>query len=278
MIGDQAARDPVSIAPATSDARRGGFLTEWNDTLAPFIHHQSRLPDPLMPASIEAESLTKKFGDFVADDSVSFSVSAGETYGLLGPNGAGKTTLVRLLTTLLSPTSGTARIRGHDIVREKSAVRASIGTVSQAVTTDENLTAAENLSVQGKMYGLWGRDLSRRIARRLSQVGLEDRRNQVTRDLGGSHLHGEAWIDQLEVTLERDALLLLCSDGLPNAVGADELFDHLRRSRRDGSAPEELADALIVRALERGARDNVTAVVVRQEGDVPLPRRRRGDA
>ena len=103
-------------------------------------------------------------------------------------------------------------------------------------------------------------------------------RNQVTRDLGGSHLHGDAWIDQLEVTLERDALLLLCSDGLPNAVGADELFERLRRSRRDGSAPEELADALIVRALERGARDNVTAVVVRQEGDVPVPRRRRGES
>lgn len=103
-------------------------------------------------------------------------------------------------------------------------------------------------------------------------------RNQVTRDLGGTHLHGDAWIDQLEVTLERDALLLLCSDGLPNAVGADELFERLRRSRRDGSAPEELADALIVRALERGARDNVTAVVVRQEGDVPRPRRRRGES
>jgi ABC-2 type transport system ATP-binding protein len=185
VSGDRAAREPVSIAPATSDARRGGFLTEWNDTLAPFIHYQSRIPDLQMSPSIEAESLTKKFGDFVADDSVSFCVSPGETYGLLGPNGAGKTTLVRLLTTLLSPTSGTARIRGHDIVREKSAVRASIGTVSQAVTTDENLTVAENLSVQGKMYGLWGRDLSRRIARRLSQVGLDDRRNQITRELSG---------------------------------------------------------------------------------------------
>ncbi len=78
----------------------------------------------------------------------------GETYGILGPNGAGKTTLVRMLTTLLPPTSGTARIRGKDIVRDRSAVRALIGTVSQAVTTDEHLTVEENLSVQGKMYGL----------------------------------------------------------------------------------------------------------------------------
>ena len=135
--------------------------------------------------SIEAEKLTKKFGDFLADDSVSFSVPPGETYGLLGPNGAGKTTLVRLLTTLLAPTSGTARVRGHDVVGEKAAVRASIGTVSQAVTTDENLTVEENLSVQGKMYGLWGRDLSQRIARRLAQVGLADRRPQIARQLSG---------------------------------------------------------------------------------------------
>jgi protein phosphatase len=99
----------------------------------------------------------------------------------------------------------------------------------------------------------------------------------VTRDLGGRQREGDAWIDRLEVTLERGALLLLCSDGLPTAVGTDELFERLRRSRHDLSPPEELADALISRALERGARDNVTAVVVRQEGEVPLPRRRRED-
>jgi ABC-2 type transport system ATP-binding protein len=137
------------------------------------------------PVSIEVDRLTKRFGDFVADDAVSFEVPAGETYGLLGPNGAGKTTLIRMLTTLLPPTSGTARIRGRDIVREKSAVRSAIGTVSQAVTTDENLTVEENLSVQGKMYGLWGRALSQRIARRLVQVGLADRRKQLTRHLSG---------------------------------------------------------------------------------------------
>jgi ABC-2 type transport system ATP-binding protein len=137
-----------------------------------------------MPA-IEVSSLTRRFGDFVADDAVSFSVPAGETYGLLGPNGAGKTTLVRMLTTLLPPTSGTARIRGHDVVRDKAAVRRTIGTVSQAITTDENLTVRENLSVQGKMYGLWGRELSRRIEWRLSQVGLLDRKRAITKALSG---------------------------------------------------------------------------------------------
>ncbi|MDQ2980596.1 MAG: ATP-binding cassette domain-containing protein, partial [Acidobacteriota bacterium] len=139
----------------------------------------------MTPPSIEAIALTKRFGDFVADNAVSFQVPAGETYGLLGPNGAGKTTLIRMLTTLLPPTSGAARVRGHDIVREKTAVRTAIGTVSQAITTDENLTVRENLSVQGKLYGLWGRELSRRIEKRLHQVGLWDRRGQVTRQLSG---------------------------------------------------------------------------------------------
>jgi len=134
---------------------------------------------------IEAENLTKRFGDTIADDAVTFSVRPGETYGLLGPNGAGKTTLVRMLTTLLRPTSGVARVAGHDVVKERANVRASIGTVSQAETTDENLSVRENLSIHGKMYGLWGRRLSDVIERRLEQVGLWERRDQLTRTLSG---------------------------------------------------------------------------------------------
>ncbi len=137
------------------------------------------------PRPIEVERLTRRFGDFVADDAVSFSVNPGEIYGLLGPNGAGKTTLIRMLTTLLPPTSGTARIEGLDVVREKSSVRRAIGTVSQAQTTDENLTVGENLSVQGKMYGLSGRTLRERITHRLEQVGLTERRGQIARHLSG---------------------------------------------------------------------------------------------
>jgi ABC-2 type transport system ATP-binding protein len=134
---------------------------------------------------IEAENLTKRFGENIADDAVTFAVRPGETYGLLGPNGAGKTTLVRMLTTLLRPTAGTARVAGYDVVKERAKVRASIGTVSQAETTDENLTVRENLSVHGKMYGLWGRRLSEVIERRLEQVGLWERRDQLTRTLSG---------------------------------------------------------------------------------------------
>ncbi|HEY1435654.1 MAG TPA: ATP-binding cassette domain-containing protein, partial [Thermoanaerobaculia bacterium] len=137
------------------------------------------------PRPIEVERLTRRFGTFVADDAVSFSVQPGEIYGLLGPNGAGKTTLIRMLTTLLPPSAGSARIEGRDIVKEKAAVRRAIGTVSQAQTTDENLTVRENLSVQGKMYGLSGRTLRERIEHRLHQVGLWERRHQIARHLSG---------------------------------------------------------------------------------------------
>jgi ABC-2 type transport system ATP-binding protein len=151
----------------------------------PFLDETPRTGETVRRIAIEARGLTKMFGDFVADDAVTFAVEAGETYGLLGPNGAGKTTLIRMLTTLLPPSSGEATVKGFDVVRDQAAVRAAIGTVSQAVTTDENLTVRENLAVQGKMYGLWGRRLSERIAWRLSQVGLSDRRNQLVRQLSG---------------------------------------------------------------------------------------------
>ena len=112
-------------------------------------------------------------------------------------------------------------------------------------------------------------------------VGLEGR-NQVTRDLGGEKKEGEDWFDRIEVPLEKDALILMCSDGIPGAIGDDGLFDHLREARRIGLAPEDLADGLIELALERGARDNITALVVKHEAEAPAaaprggPRRRIG--
>lgn len=101
-------------------------------------------------------------------------------------------------------------------------------------------------------------------------IGLEGR-NQVTRDLGGQLHAGEAWFDRLEVPLEKDALILMCSDGIPGAIGNEAVFDHLRQARRAGTAPEVLADQLISLALERGARDNITALVVKHEAEVPAP-------
>jgi ABC-2 type transport system ATP-binding protein len=104
--------------------------------------------------AIEVDHLTKKFGDFVAVTDVSFNVAHQEIFGLLGPNGAGKTTLIRMMTTLTPPTSGTARIGGHDIRTDANGVRNVLGVIPQAFTSDPELTAKENISIHAKLYGL----------------------------------------------------------------------------------------------------------------------------
>ena len=111
---------------------------------------------------IEARGLVKTFGDFVAVDDVSFEVPRGTVFGLLGPNGAGKTTTVRMMTTLATPTRGTATVAGHDVVREPDAVRASMGLTAQGATVDDLLTGRENLRLIGDLYGLPGREVRRR--------------------------------------------------------------------------------------------------------------------
>jgi len=103
---------------------------------------------------IEVEKLTKCFGDFCAVNALSFNVNHGEVFGLLGPNGAGKSTLIRMLTTLVPPTSGTARVNGFDVARSPNEVRQSIGVIPQAMTTDLDLSAEENLSIFAKLYGI----------------------------------------------------------------------------------------------------------------------------
>src|SRR6478752_10639078 len=106
--------------------------------------------------AIEAQHLVKRFGDTLAVDDVSFVVPEGSVLGLLGPNGAGKTTTVRMMTTLAKPTSGTARVAGHDVLREPDAVRRAMGLTGQAATVDELLTGRENLRLIGSLYGLSG--------------------------------------------------------------------------------------------------------------------------
>jgi len=122
--------------------------------------------------AIEVESLTKRFGDFCAVDSLSFTVGKGEVFGLLGPNGAGKSTLIRMLTTLVTPTSGTARVNGFDVARKPNQVRQSIGVIPQAMTSDMDLSANENMSIFAKFYGLPREERRKTIAELLEAVDL----------------------------------------------------------------------------------------------------------
>jgi ABC-2 type transport system ATP-binding protein len=121
---------------------------------------------------VEVQNLTKRFGDFVAVDGLSFSVEHGEIFGLLGPNGAGKSTLIRMLTTLVPPTFGTAQINHFDIVRQPNSVRQSIGVIPQAMTSDMELSAVENLTIFAKLYGIPRQQRKKIIPQLLQEVDL----------------------------------------------------------------------------------------------------------
>ncbi len=115
---------------------------------------------------VDVRQLTKTFGTFTAVDAISFTVDSGEILGLLGPNGAGKSTLLRMLTTLIEPTSGTALIDGADILLQPDAVRRAIGVIPQAMTSDLELSARENLTIFAKLYGV-PRERRRRLTEEL---------------------------------------------------------------------------------------------------------------
>ena len=121
---------------------------------------------------VEVTNLTKRFGDFCAVDNLNFTVNHGEVFGLLGPNGAGKSTLLRMLTTLVPPTSGTALINGFDIARQANDVRKSIGVIPQALTSDLDLSARENMSIYAKLYSIPREKARRMIDELLAAVDL----------------------------------------------------------------------------------------------------------
>lgn len=124
-------------------------------------------------AAVEVQNITKRFGDFCAVDHVRFEVGQGEVFGLLGPNGAGKSTLIRMLTTLVPPTEGTAKVNGFDIVRAPNSVRQSIGVIPQAMTSDMELSAIENMTIFAKLYGISRERRKRTIKELLKAVDLE---------------------------------------------------------------------------------------------------------
>ena len=134
---------------------------------------------------IVVQGLTKKFGDFMAVDNVSFSVNRGEVFGWLGPNGAGKTTTIRMLLGLLHPTSGSSYVLGYNSATQTKAMHAVVGYMSQQFTLYNDLTAAENIRFYGMVYGLSNRDLRRRQGEIIHMAGLDGRENTLTSNLSG---------------------------------------------------------------------------------------------
>lgn len=135
--------------------------------------------------AIEVDKLTKQFGDLTAVNAISFNVEDGEIFGLLGPNGAGKTTLIRMLTTLTPPTSGTARVGGHDIVTDANGVRHALGVIPQAFTSDPELTAEENMLIHAKLYGVAANERVALIDKLLESVDLLKFKTKLVRTFSG---------------------------------------------------------------------------------------------
>ena len=135
--------------------------------------------------AIEIQDLHKDFGDVHAVQGVSFEVGAGEIFSLLGPNGAGKSTTISMLACLLAPTAGDARVMGHSVRTEPMAVKGAIGVVPQEIALYEDLSARENLSFWGKMYGLRGATLAQRVDEVLDIIGLVDRQKGAVSKFSG---------------------------------------------------------------------------------------------
>ena len=138
-----------------------------------------------MEKIIEVKNLTKRFGEFVAVDGISFEVKKGEIFAFLGPNGAGKSTTIKMLTTLLRPTSGSVSLDGHDPARDPSAARRAFGIVFQDPSLDDELTAWENMEFHGVLYGVPKKLRRERIEQLLKFVELWDRRDSLVKEFSG---------------------------------------------------------------------------------------------
>ena len=148
-----------------------------------FIGKTEIAPDA--PNAIEVSHIVKKYGDFTAVDDVSFQVKEGEIFGLLGPNGAGKSTLIRMMTTLIPITAGTARVSGYDVTRQPNEARRCIGVIPQAMTSDIDLTVQENLSIYAKLYDVPAQRRKEAIDELLETVDLTKWRDAQTKTLSG---------------------------------------------------------------------------------------------
>jgi ABC-2 type transport system ATP-binding protein len=161
---------------------------------------------PIPDVVIQTFALTRKFGDLIAVDQVTLTINQGEIFGLIGPNGAGKSTLIKMLTTLLPPTSGSATVAGCDIVSQPAEVRRHIGYVPQLLSADGSLTGTENMLLSARLYGIPRSDRTKRITGALARMGLAE----VAHHLVGQYSGG--MIRRLEIAqslLHRPPVLFL---------------------------------------------------------------------
>jgi ABC-2 type transport system ATP-binding protein len=179
--------------------------------------------------AISVTGITKRFGEITAVDNVSFDVDEGEFFGFLGPNGAGKTTLIRMLTTLLRPTSGKAFVVSFDVAKHPAEVRRHIGVVPQAMTSDLDLTGHENMDLYGRFYGIRGRERKERISYLLDKVGLTSRAGDLVATYSGGMRRR---LEIARVLVHKPRLLFLDEPTIgldPRGAGFSREIDRRRR-------------------------------------------------
>jgi ABC-2 type transport system ATP-binding protein len=177
------------------------------------------------PPGLAIKALTRRFGTFTAVDAMTLTVAAGEVFGLLGSNGAGKSTAIKMLVTLLPPTSGEAMVAGNSILTSPDAVRRAIGYVPQGVSVDGSLTAYENLLIFAKLYDVPRAQRKERIAESLASMDLKDDGARLVNEYSGG------MVRRLEIalsTLHRPRLLFLDEPtvGL-DPIARDAVWKHL---------------------------------------------------
>jgi ABC-2 type transport system ATP-binding protein len=180
---------------------------------------------------IRTDRLSRSFGSVKAVSCLDVAVEQGEVFGLLGPNGAGKTTTIKMLSTLLPPSSGKAFVAGYDVVKQAVAVRRSIGYVPQLISADGTLTGYENLRVFARLYDIPRRECRRRVCEALDFMGLSQDANRLVREYSGG------MIRRLEIAqslLHRPRVLFLDEPTVGLDPGARRMvWEHIERLRRE---------------------------------------------
>jgi ABC-2 type transport system ATP-binding protein len=180
---------------------------------------------------IETNNLTRRFGKVTAVDNVSLALEEGEIFGLLGPNGAGKTTMLKMFTTLLPPTSGSATVAGYDVVREAGKVRRVIGYVPQLLSADGNMTGYENLLIFAKIYDLPAKVREQRVHMLLEMMGLQDAAERMVKTYSGGMIR-RLEIAQSVIHQPRVLFLDEPTVGL-DPIARASVWDHIQKLRAE---------------------------------------------
>lgn len=181
--------------------------------------------------SIETMALTRRYGEFTAVNQINLTVNPKTIFGLLGPNGAGKSTAIKMLTTLLQPSSGTARVAGFDIVRSPVEVRRRIGYVPQMLSADGALTAFENLTLSARLYGMTATERKTRIAETLDFSGLAEVSSKLVKTYSGGMIRR---LELAQAMLHHPAVLFLDEPTIGlDPVARKTVWERLQSLRRD---------------------------------------------